>query len=109
MQNGVAGEEGAISFYRALKSTDDRPVKYDLGERHLTAAGHALIQYNMIDRAIELFTFMVEEFQQSSSAYSTLADAHVKAGNKELAKENYRKSLELNPGDENVKKKLQQL
>lgn len=109
MQSGVTGEDGAVAFYRALKSMDDKPVKYNLGEIHLTAAGHALIQYNMIDRAIELFTFMVEEFQQSASAYSTLADAYVKAGNTELAKEKYRKSLELNPDDENAKKMLQQL
>ncbi len=108
-QNGVAGENGAIAFYRALKSPDGKPVKYNLGERHLTAAGYALIENNKIDRAIELFSFLVEEFPQSANAYDSLAEAYMKAGNKELAIKNYKKSLELNPDNDNTKKMLEQL
>ncbi len=66
--NGVSGEDGAIAFYRALKSPDDKPTQYSLEEEHLTAAGQALVEYNMTDRAIELFTFIVEEFPQSANA-----------------------------------------
>ena len=108
-QNGVTGDEGAIAFYRALTSPDDKPTKYSLDERHLTAAGYALIGNNMIDRSIELFTFMVEEFPQSAAAHDCLAEAYMKAGNKALAIENCEKSLELNPSNEKARRMLEQL
>jgi tetratricopeptide (TPR) repeat protein len=108
-QNGVSGEDGAIAFYKKLKSADGNPVKYNLEEKHLTAAGYALIEKNKVDKAVELFKFMIEEYPQSATAYASLADAYRKSGNKELAIKNYKKSLELNPNSDNAKKRLEQL
>ncbi len=109
VQNGVAGEDGAIAFYRALRSPDEKPVKYNFEERHLTAAGNALVANNMIDKAIEFFTFVVEECPQSADAYYGLGEAYMKAGNKALAIKSYEKSLELNPGNEGARKALERL
>jgi tetratricopeptide (TPR) repeat protein len=109
VQNGVAGEDGAIAFYRALRSPDDKPVKYNLEEGDLAAAGHALLRYKKVNEAIELFTFVAEEFPLSANAYDSLGEAYMKAGNKELAIENYKKSMELNPDNENAGKMLEQL
>ncbi|MFH0761237.1 MAG: tetratricopeptide repeat protein [Bacteroidota bacterium] len=108
-QNGVAGEDGAIAFYKALTSPNDSPVKYNIGERHLVGAGYALIENNNIEKAIELFCFMVEEFPQSSNAYYCLGEAYWKNGQKELAKKNYEKSLELNPRNGKAVRILEQL
>jgi tetratricopeptide (TPR) repeat protein len=109
LQNGVTGEDGAIAFYKALKSPDGKPTKYDLGERHLTAAGYALLEMNKVNETVELFSFMLEEFPQSANAYDSRGEAYMKAGNNELAIEDYKKSLELNPSNENAKKMLEQL
>jgi tetratricopeptide (TPR) repeat protein len=109
LQNGITGEEAAIAFYKGVNSPDDTLIKYSLGEEHLTAVGYALLQYNKVNDAIELFTFMVEEFPQSANAYDSLAEAYMKAGNKERAVENYKKSLELNPDNDNAQKMLEQL
>ncbi len=109
MQNGVAGEDGAIAFYRALQSPDDKPVKYSFEESYLTAAGDALLRYNKVSEAVEFFNFVVEEFPQSADAYGGLGNAYMKAGNKKLARKSFEKSLELNPADENAKKMLEQL
>jgi tetratricopeptide (TPR) repeat protein len=67
------------------------------------------LQYNRVNEAIEVFDFMVEEFPLSANAWDSRGEAYMKAGNKELAIENYKKSLELNPDNENAKKMLEQL
>ena len=90
MQNGVTGEDGTIAFYKALKSTDGKPVKYNLEEEHLAAAGYALLGRKKVNEAIELFNFIVSEYPQSASAFASLGEAYMKAGNKELAIKNYR-------------------
>jgi tetratricopeptide (TPR) repeat protein len=109
MQNGVNGEDGAVAFYRALKSRDDKPVTYDFEESHLSAAGNTFLRYNKINEAIEFLSFVVEEFPQSANAYDSLGEAYMRAGDKKLAKKSYEKSLELDPGNENAKKMLEQL
>jgi tetratricopeptide (TPR) repeat protein len=109
LQNGVTGEDGAIAFYKGVSSPDDTLIKYSLGEEHLNAVGYALLQYNKVNEAIELFNFMVEEFPQSANAYDSRGEAYMKAGNKELAIENYKKSLELNPDNDNAKRMIEQL
>jgi tetratricopeptide (TPR) repeat protein len=109
LQNGVTGEDGAIAFYKEVSSPENTLTQYRLGEEYLNAAGYALLQYGKINEAIELFTFLVEEFPQSANAWDSRGEAYMKAGNKELAIENYRKSLELDPNNENAKKMLEQL
>ncbi len=109
LQNGIAGEDGAIAFYKAVNSSENKLIKYSIGEDPLSGAGYALLGNNKVKEAIELFTFMVEEFPQSANAWDSRGEAYMKAGNKELAIENYKKSLELNPDNENAKRMLEQL
>jgi tetratricopeptide (TPR) repeat protein len=109
LQNGVVGEDGAVAFYKEVSSPENKLTQYRLGEEYLNAVGYALLQYNKVNEAIELFDFMVEEFPQSANAYDSRGEAYMKAGNNELAVENYKKSLELNPDNENAKKMLEQL
>ena len=52
---------------------------------------------------------MVEEYPQSADAYDCLDGAYMKAENKDLAVAGYRRSLELNPDNENAKKMPEQL
>jgi len=108
LNNGVTGEEGAIALYKAVNSSEDTLVNYKVGEDHLEVVGDVLLQYNKYDEAIELFSFMVEEFPQSSSAYDSRGEAYMRAGNKERAIADYRKSLALNPNNENATKMLEQ-
>jgi tetratricopeptide (TPR) repeat protein len=92
-----------------VNSPENKLTQYRLGEEYLNAAGYALLQYNKVNEAIELFNFMVAEFPQSANAYDSRGEAYMKAGNKELAIADYKKSLELNPNNDNAKKMLEQL
>ncbi len=40
----------------------------------------------------------IKGYRESWNAFDSLGEAYMKAGNKELAIENYEKSLKLNPG-----------
>jgi tetratricopeptide (TPR) repeat protein len=109
LENGIAGKDGAIAFYKALSSPENKFTQYPLPEEYLLAIGYGLLGRNKVNEAIEFFSFVVEEYPQSADAYDSLGEAYMTAGKKELAIENYRKSLELNPDNENAKKMLEQL
>jgi Tfp pilus assembly protein PilF len=51
----------------------------------------------------------VQVFPTSSNAYDSLAEAYMKSGQKQLAIDNYKKSLELDPDNDNAKEKLKTL
>jgi len=81
----------------------------DVGEGQLNSLGYRLLGNNKLKEAIEIFKFVVLEYPESANAYDSLGEAFMKAGEKELAIRNYEKSLELNPKNENAKKKLAEL
>jgi tetratricopeptide (TPR) repeat protein len=68
-------------------------------EGALNSAGYLLLTSGKIKEAIELFTMNVRMFPKSWNAYDSLGEAHAVAGQKDLAIENYSKSLELNPNN----------
>jgi Flp pilus assembly protein TadD len=55
------------------------------------------------------FKLNVEFNPKSWNAYDSLAEAYMQAGEKELAIANYKKSLELNPGNTNATDALKKL
>ncbi len=59
--------------------------------------------------AIEIFKLNAEAYPKSSNVYDSLGEAYTKSGERELAIENYQKSLDLNPENENAKKMLEEL
>jgi cytochrome c-type biogenesis protein CcmH/NrfG len=51
----------------------------------------------------------VELYPQSANVYDSLGEAHMTDGQKKLAIQNYKKSLELNPDNNNAKEMLEKL
>jgi cytochrome c-type biogenesis protein CcmH/NrfG len=51
----------------------------------------------------------VQEYPQSSNTYDSLGEAYAKAGKKDLAIQNYEKSLQLNPDNKNAVDRLKKL
>ena len=73
------------------------------------ALGRQLLRENKLKSAIEVFKLNVEAYPASARAYESLADAYAADGNKDLARTNYRKVLEINPQNTNVTEKLKKL
>jgi cyclase len=99
--------DAAIRKYLELKR--DYPDDYPFSDYQIIRTGYWLLDKGRTEDAIKLFEFCVREYPKSANGYDSLAEAHMKAGHKALAIENYEKSLELNPNNKNAEKMLRQL
>ncbi|HXE42239.1 MAG TPA: tetratricopeptide repeat protein, partial [Candidatus Baltobacteraceae bacterium] len=61
------------------------------------------------DKAIELCKLNVTNYPTAANNYRRLGDAYQIKGEKELAIQNYKKALELNPNMTSAKKALEKL
>ena len=99
------GLAAGLSEFKALKNSD----VYSLNEGEINAAGYQLLMSGKTAEAIEMFKLNVEAFPKSGNVYDSLGEAYLKAGNKKLALVNYKKSVELDPANENGKKVIAEL
>jgi len=97
----------AIATYRTLKKTKE--AQYDFRESQLNSVGYHLLRSNRTADAIEIFKLNVEAFPAGANCYDSLGEAYAEHGDKEQAVAHYRKSLELDPENENAVKMLQEL
>jgi tetratricopeptide (TPR) repeat protein len=100
--------EKAIEKYKKIKNS---PAKknFIFDEDQLNSLGYQMIKEMKLNDAIKLFKLNLEEYPNSASAYQGMGDAYRKRDQIALAIENYKKSLALNPDNENVKKALKKL
>jgi tetratricopeptide (TPR) repeat protein len=103
---GRQGFDQAPAIYAAMLK--DQP-DFKLDEDTLKFWAYTLMGENHLPEATELFKLRVQLFPSSSNAYDSLGGAYMKAGQKQLAIENYKKSLELNPANDDAKEKLKVL
>jgi tetratricopeptide (TPR) repeat protein len=84
-------------------------TKPEYVENELNALGYNFLNAKKIDQAIAVFKFNVQMYPNAWNPYDSLAEAYATAGNKKLAIENYRKSVKLNPKNDNGKQMLAKL
>jgi hypothetical protein len=94
------GVEAAVAQYHRLKAT--QPRIYDFGENELITLGYRLIRMKKYSDAIVIFKLSVATYPKSYNTYDSLADAYVANGDNQLAIQNYKKALALNPNDRNA-------
>jgi len=99
--------QAAIAQYKDLKA--NKFDEYNFKESQLNAIGYTLLQAGKTKDAIEILKLNVESFPSSSNVYDSMGEACMIDGNKELAIENYNKSLELDPGNKNAEEMLKKL
>lgn len=92
--------QAAVDEYRNLKTT--QPETYNFKESQLNMLGYQLMQVGKTTEAIEIFKLNVEMYPQSGNVYDSLAEAYLISGQKELARVNYIKAVELNPKNINA-------
>jgi Flp pilus assembly protein TadD len=68
-----------------------------------------LLQSKKVSEAIAVFKVNVELYPNSANVYDSLGEAYMTAGQKDLAMTNYKKSLELNPKNQNAVNMLKKL
>jgi tetratricopeptide (TPR) repeat protein len=110
---GTAFREGGIDAaakrYAELRERYYGRAAYDFGESTLNNLGYELLEKGDHATAIALFRLNATQFPQSGNAWDSLAEAYMRAGKKMLAETYYRKSLEVDPRNDNAIAKLREL
>jgi len=91
------GIDAGISHFEKIKDSED----YSLSEGEMNAVGYILMRSDRLDEASKIFQLIIEEFPSSSNAYDSYGESLMELGKNELAISNYRKSVELNPNNQN--------
>ena len=100
------GPEKAIAEYRKVRITS--PDK-KLDEGRINSLGYDLLRAKKVDGAIAVFRLNTEDFPASSNTWDSLAEGYMVRGDKKLAIENYKKSLELDPNNKNAVEQIKKL
>lgn len=96
-----------IDGYRGVKKAN--PRDQSVSENRLNNLGYALMRQKKLPEAISLFKLNVEFYPSAWNTYDSLGEAYMTNGDKDLAIANYKKSLELNPGNGNGAEMLKKL
>jgi CubicO group peptidase (beta-lactamase class C family)/predicted transcriptional regulator YdeE len=102
----LRGTTTALAIYDELKKSAQAP-KFDEGT--LNSLGYRLLFSGMGPDAVKVFQKNVEEYPQSSNVYDSLGEAYMKNRQKDMAIQNYEKSLQLDPKNQNAVEQLKKL
>ena len=108
-QYRMHGVEAALGRYDSLKTRFYGRGAYDFDEDALNALGYEVLEAEDAEGAIAVFTLNSELFPESANAWDSLAEAHMAAGNNDLAIKYYEESLRLNPRNRNAVEMLERL
>ncbi|MEX2232102.1 MAG: serine hydrolase [Cyclobacteriaceae bacterium] len=101
------GISTSVKTYWDLK--EKQGDKYDFSEGQLNRLGNYYLLKGETEKAIAVFNLNAEAYPESSNVFYNLGEVFMKQGDKEKAIENYKKSVALNPGNQqsiNMLKKL---
>ena len=101
------GSKAALARYDEIKkaAAPGRSVE----ESTLNLDGYALMRVGRMNDAIALLARNVAEYPKSFNTYDSLGEAYMRNGEKDLAIQNYQKSLALEPRNQNAKEMLKHL
>jgi len=89
------GAQATIQKYHDLQASSSS--NYRLDEGTLDQVGHTLLESGKTGDAIEVFKANVQNCSNSADVYASLGEAYMRSEQKQLALENYEKSLALAP------------
>ena len=91
--------------FQALKKKDD----YYFEEKEFNLLGYRYLYNGDKEKALGVFKMNIDAYPDSWNAYDSCGEAYAHAGKFDKAKKYYKKSLELNPENENGKKMLEKI
>ncbi|MBN2017411.1 MAG: serine hydrolase [Candidatus Cloacimonetes bacterium] len=100
-ENGIAV---AVQKYNVLKNKDAN--KYDFSINQLNNLGYYYLNNQKFEEAKVVLNLNIEMFPSDANVYDSYGEALMLNGEYELAIKNYKKSIELDPNNENGKQML---
>ncbi len=82
---------------------------YEVNEDDMNILGYELMRSGKLPESIAVFTLNADTFPASYNVYDSRGEAYMMAGDKPAAIRDYKKSVELNPGNTNGIDKLNEL
>ena len=101
------GIDSAVEYFHAQRKLDSSTVLFS--ERSMNQLGYRYLNQHQIDDALKLFGLNIEAYPRSFNVYDSYAEALMVDHQYLLARQEYERSLELNPGNDNAKKKLAEI
>jgi pimeloyl-ACP methyl ester carboxylesterase len=98
------GVDAAIQYFNELQKSEPNTRIFE--ESEMNALGYRFLQGDKIKDAIKIFKINTIAFPNSSNVFDSMGEAYLKDGQTDLAISNYKKSLELDPKNENAKTAL---
>ncbi len=90
------GVPAALEYYKSIKDA----TGYYLAEGEMNGTGYQFLQSGKVKEAAAIFKLNTQAFPKSSNVYDSYGEALMALGNKTAALENYKRSVQLNPGNE---------
>jgi tetratricopeptide (TPR) repeat protein len=103
---GRRGFDHASEIYAAMKK--EKP-DFKLDESAMNEWGNHLLQESHLSEATVLLKLNIQNYPNSSNAYTILGETYAKSGDKQLARVNFVKALETDPNSSEAKDKLKEL
>jgi CubicO group peptidase (beta-lactamase class C family) len=103
----LKGAQAALQRYTELKKSGLATQHVEEGT--LNGLGYTLLFSGQTLDAIAVFQSNVQEYPNSANVYDSLGEAYMKSGQKELAIQNYQKSLQLDSKNQNAIEILKKL
>jgi tetratricopeptide (TPR) repeat protein len=103
----LRGAQAALQRYTELQKA--KASENEVGEGALNSLGYTLLYSGHEQDAITVFQRNTQEHPQSSNVWDSLGEAYMKVGQKDLAVQNYEKSLQLDPKNQNAVEMLKKL
>lgn len=100
------GFERAATIYDAFRK---RHPSFTLSDEEMNAWGYNLLRGGHTQESVAIFRLNTELHANSWNAFDSLGEAYEKGGNRAVAIEAYKKSLALNPGNQNAADRLKTL
>jgi hypothetical protein len=102
-----SGVDAAITQYRTLRAM--RPVTMNFDEDELNVLGYDLLHAKQTRAAVRILQLNTEAYPKSGNTWDSLGEAYMDDGEKPEAIANYRKSLAINPANQNAVVMLRKL
>jgi len=80
-----------------------------LNEARINWSGYYLLWNDRLDEALKVFELNTELYPMGSNTWDSLAEAYMKKGDKEKAIMYYKKSISMDPKNENAKKMIEKM
>jgi tetratricopeptide (TPR) repeat protein len=98
------GVKAALAWHDRVRARSQ-----GFGPPVLNQAGYSLLSAGRTADALVVFEANRDLYPADANVYDSLAEAQMAAGSKDASIANYRRSLELNPRNENARRRLERM